>query len=132
MHIPEGFAQVFPYIFARHPEALIDFLVRALGGIEIGRTVAEDGGVANCRVGFGHAAVMVSQASQKFPPSRAAMYLYVESADATMERAVQHGARKVMDVENMPYGDRQGGILDTEGNIWWLSERLTADAYDQA
>lgn len=131
MHIPEGFAQVFPYIFARHPEALIDFLVRGLGGIEIGRTIAEDGGVANCRVGFGNAAVMISQASQEFPPSKAAMYLYVENADGAMEIATQHGARKVMEVENMPYGDRQGGVQDPEGNIWWLSERLTEETYDQ-
>lgn len=132
MNIPDGFAQVFPYIFAKYPEVLIEFLVRALGGIEIGRTVTEDGVVANCRVGFGRAAVMVSQASVEFPPSKAAIYLYVENADAAMDRAVQNGARTVMDVETMPYGDRQGGILDTEGNIWWLSERLTAETYDQA
>ena len=29
----------------------------------------------------------------------------------------------------MPYGDRQGGIKDPCGNIWWLSQRLIPGPY---
>jgi hypothetical protein len=34
-----------------------------------------------------------------------------------------------MDVDDMPYGDRQGGVRDPAGNIWWVSHRTTADPY---
>ena len=34
-----------------------------------------------------------------------------------------------MDVADMPYGDRQGGIRDPFGNIWWVSQRMSTDAY---
>ncbi|AIT05260.1 hypothetical protein MC45_01155 [Sphingomonas taxi] len=29
----------------------------------------------------------------------------------------------------MPYGDRQGEVRDPAGNIWWVSQRTTADPY---
>jgi PhnB protein len=29
-----------------------------------------------------------------------------------------------MAVGDMPYGDTQGGARDTDGNIWWISQRL--------
>ena len=35
-----------------------------------------------------------------------------------------------MDVADMDYGDRQGGVKDKAGNIWWLSQRLEDKPYD--
>ncbi len=45
-------------------------------------------------------------------------------ADATMRQAVAEGATVGMAVADMPYGDRQGGIRDPHGNLWWISRRL--------
>jgi PhnB protein len=72
---------------------------------------------------------MVSEASERFPATRAALYLYVADADAMMANAEQAGAKKIMDAADMPYGDRQGGVRDPSGNIWWLAQRLTTDPY---
>ena len=35
-----------------------------------------------------------------------------------------------MDVSDMPYGDRQGGVKDPFGNIWWISQRLVDGPYE--
>jgi PhnB protein len=102
MNIPPGFAQVVPYIFAENADELIMFLVNGLGGQEVGRTVSPDGTIANSQVQFGSAAIMVSEASADDPPSRAAVYLYVEDADATMAQALEHGAKIQMEVADMP------------------------------
>jgi len=72
---------------------------------------------------------MVSEASEAFPPMPASYYLYVEDADAALARALAHGAALAMPVGNMPYGDRQGGVRDAHGNLWWLSERLVEGPY---
>ena len=72
---------------------------------------------------------MVSEASAEFPAMPASYYLYVENADEAMLKAIAAGSVKIMDVANMPYNDRQGGIRDQFGNLWWLSERLTDDPY---
>jgi PhnB protein len=46
-----------------------------------------------------------------------------------MERALSHGAALEMPVADMPYGDRQGGVRDRHGNIWWISQRLVEEPY---
>ena len=129
MYIPPGFNTVTPYFFVRNADAFVDFLVNGLGGHETGRTLRPDGFIANARVQIGGSAVMVSEASDHYPPMAAAYYLYVEDADAAMERALQHGAVLQMLVADMPYGDRQGGVLDPHGNIWWISQRTVQAPY---
>lgn len=129
MHVPPGFSSVTPYIFAADAENYIAFLQDALGGQERGRSLRPDGRIANAQVGFSDATVMVSEAQAEFPASRAAFYLYVADADAGVDRALAHGGALVMPVADMPYGDRQGGIRDPGGNIWWISQRLSPNAY---
>ena len=104
-------------------------LIAALGGVETVRSTRPDGKVANGQIRFGDASIMISESGRGFPPSQSTFYLYVEDADAAMAQAVEHGMEKIMDVADMPYGDRQGGVKDKAGNIWWLSQRLTATPY---
>lgn len=129
MYVPEGFAVVNPYIFADDADQYVQFLEAAFGAREIGRSTTPDGRIANCQLQFDTATIMVSEASAQFPASRAALYLYVADADAAMTQAERAGAEKIMDAADMPYGDRQGGVRDPSGNIWWVSQRLTADPY---
>jgi len=127
--VPPGFNTVTPYCFVHGAERFMEFLVEGLGGTEVLRHLRPDGLIANGQVGLGTSTIMVSEASREFPPMPASYYLYVENADAAMARALAHGATLVMPVGNMPYGDRQGGVRDGHGNLWWLSQRLVAGPY---
>ena len=129
MYIPPGFGAVTPYFFVKDADAFVRFLVDGLGGIEIIRTLRADGRIANAQIRLNTSTVMVSEASEAYPPMAAAYYLYVENADAAMARALAHGATLDMPVGNMPYGDRQGGVRDPHGNLWWISERLVQAPY---
>ncbi|CAN5412722.1 N/A [soil metagenome] len=129
MRIPDGFSGVTPYVFVGRADDYVAFLIAALGGRELGRSTMSDGRIANCQVSLSGATIMISEASDAFPPTRAAYYLYVEDADVAMARAVAAGAASIMDVDDMPYGDRQGGVRDPAGNIWWISQRLTDEPY---
>jgi len=129
MYIPPGFGTVTPYIFAQDAQRLVDFLLAGLGGRETCRTMRSDGKVANCQVLIGDTTVMVSEATERFQPSRSAFYLYVADADEAMKQAIDAGAVLVMTVADMPYGDRQGGVADPSGNIWWISQRLLEEPY---
>jgi len=128
MYIPPGFGTVAPYIFARDAERLVRFLIDGLGGAETCRTM-RGGAIANCQVAIGTTTLMVSEATESFAPSRASFYLYVEDADLSMERALGAGASLVMEAADMPYGDRQGGVADPGGNLWWISQRLVEEPY---
>jgi len=128
VRIPPGFNTVMPYFFVEGAERFIEFLVQGLEGIEIGRHMNGER-IANAQVRLGTSTVMVSEASTGFPAMRASYYLYVENADESMQRAIAAGATKIMEVADMPYQDRQGGIKDQFGNLWWLSQRLTDGPY---
>jgi len=129
MHIPPGFAVVTPYLFVDDAPAYVRFLEVAFEAQEIGRSLDPSGRIANCQVRFHTATVMISEATKGFPPSRSAFYLYVPDADRAVERAVHAGAVMIMNVELMTYGDRQGGVRDPFGNIWWVSQRMSAEPY---
>ena len=79
--------------------------------------------------GFGMSTVMASEASAAYPAMASSFYLYVEDAHAAMRRALEHGATLEMDVADMPHGDRQGGVRDPQGNLWWISQRLVEAPY---
>lgn len=129
MHIPPGFTAVFPYIFATDAHKYLAFLSQGLGGEIISVETSPEGAVRNAHVRFGDTTLMVSEARGTFEPSRGTYYLYVEDADAAMARAVAAGGRSLGPVGNRPYNDRQGGVEDPSGNIWWLSQRLVPGPY---
>jgi PhnB protein len=129
MYIPPGFNTVTPYYFVKDAGAFVSFLVSGLGGVETCRTMRPDGYVQNVQVRLGTSTVMVSEATDRYPPMAAAFYLYVSDADASMQLAIAAGASLEMGVGNMPYGDRQGGVRDKHGNIWWISQRTLEEPY---
>jgi PhnB protein len=129
MYIPPGFNTVTPYLFADDAERLVEFLVRGLGGTETLRTMRPDGRVANAQVRLGTSTVMVSESSPRYGATPASYYLYVEDAHASMKQALACGATLEMEVGDRPYGDRQGGVRDPHGNIWWISQRIVHEPY---
>lgn len=128
-YVPPGFSTVAPYFFVSGAECFVAFLIHGLGGVELLRSLRPDGRIANVQVRFGTATIMASEAGSAYPPMPCACHLYVENADAAMQRALAVGATLEMTVADMPYGDRQGGIRDPHGNLWWLSRRLVAAPY---
>lgn len=130
MYIPDGFGTMFPYLFVKEAAKYIQFLENAFGAREIGRTTAPDGSVANSRVRIGTTTFMVSDASDRMPPTRGTYYLFVVDADAAFAQATANGAETMFAPMNMPYGDRQSGVIDPAGNIWWVSERMEKRPYD--
>ena len=50
--------------------------------------------------------------------------VYVDDVDAHHDRAVAEGARIVMPLEDMFWGDRRYEAVDPEGHRWHFGERL--------
>ncbi len=129
MYIPPGFTTITPYFMVKDAARFVEFLVNAFGGTEELRSLRPDGHVANTQVRIGTSTIMASEASDRYPPLAAAFYLYVEDADSAMAQAIASGATLEMKVDDMPYGDRQGGVRDPHGNIWWISQRVVQAPY---
>jgi len=132
MYIPEGYGTVFPYMLVDRAAEFVDFLQHVFDANELGRTVFPDGRIANVRVKIGTSTFMISEAGAEMRAMPAAYYVYVEDVARVLEKAVAHGAIKLFDPTDMPYGDRQAGITDPCGNLWWISQRLSTEPYDAA
>lgn len=128
MTTPEGFNTVTPYLIVEKADEFIEFLKAAFDGVEIGRST-ENGRILHAQVRIGSSTLMLSEASEEHKAIPSAFYLYVDDADAVMQRAMDNGASLQMEVDDMPYGDRQGGVTDQFGNIWWIAQRLEEGPY---
>ena len=126
---PDGFTRLFPYIIADDADRLLDYLRDGLGGAIDGIHRHPDGTVANAHVVFGDTTIMVSAARGEWTATRGTFYLYVADADAATAQALAAGGTLRMAAMDMPYGDRQSGVTDPEGNVWWLSQRLQPGSY---
>ena len=131
MYVPEGYGTVFPYMIVEGASDFALFLSTVFDATEVGRTELPNGRVANIRIRIGTTTFMISQADgEVMKPMPSAYYVYVEDVDGTFDKAVASGAVKVFEPADMPYQDRQAGVTDPFGNMWWISKRLVDEPYD--
>ena len=136
--IPDGYHSVTPYLAVRNADRAIDFYKRAFGARELMRMAGPDGKVRHAELKIGDSIIFLSDempgGSTRSPESLGGasgyQYLYVKDVDATFKRAVDAGARVLMPVADMFWGDRFGRLADPFGHEWGLSthkEDLTPD-----
>ena len=122
--IPEDHHRITPYLVVPAVARLLDFLKQAFDAVETTRPMMRaDGSVMHAEVQIGDCHVMMGEPPGGFTPMPAMLYLYVEDVDAAFQRALAAGATSVMEPADQFYGDRNGGVKDPSGNMWWLAER---------
>lgn len=128
---PDGFGTVSAYLMVSNPEELISFLKQAFYAEEINRSLnSKDGKLANCIIRIGSSCFMISQARDQYLNMRTSFYLYVDDVDKVYKNAIECGAKVEFEPMDMPYNDRQSGIIDPSGNYWWISKRLVNSNYE--
>jgi len=110
---------VTPYITVHKPAELIDFVTQAFGAVEHFRATGSAGGM-HAEVSIGDSIVMIGGA-EHIEPMPTAIHLYVPDVDQAYERALSAGAKSLMPVVDQPYGERSGGVEDSEGNRWYIA-----------
>lgn len=129
---PEGFGTVSVYLMVQNPIELIDFLKNAFYAEELNRSInPQTGDIANVILKIGSSCFMISQARDQYMNMRTSFYLFVDNVEEIHERAIEHGAKVEFEPADMPYEDRQSGIIDPSGNYWWISKRLVEKAYHE-
>lgn len=124
---------IYPRLAYRDEVAALDFLVRAFGFVERRESRMEqpDGMLAWLEIGDG--VVMIGRAGQEhhglLSPQEAGaptalVNVYVQDIDTHYRRAESGGARIVMPLADMFWGDRRYEALDLEGHRWHFAERL--------
>ena len=122
--VPEGYHSVTPYLTVEGVPRLIEFVTAAFGAKETERITGPDGRIAHAEVKIGDSVVMMGEARGDWKPMPGAIYLYTTDADVTYQRALKAGATSLAEPANQFYGDRQGGVRDPVGNVWWIATRI--------
>ncbi|MGE0158235.1 MAG: VOC family protein [Gemmatimonadales bacterium] len=122
--IPAGHHTVTPYLLVEDVARQIDFMARAFGAVETGRFATPDGRIMHAEVRIGDSFVMLGEASGEWKPMPCMLHLFVPDIDAVYARAMKAGAKSVREPSNQFYGDRSGGVVDAEGNQWWIATHL--------
>ncbi|HSB15690.1 MAG TPA: VOC family protein [Bryobacteraceae bacterium] len=122
--IPEGYHTVTPYLVVPGAGRLIEFLKEAFKAEEVERMSQPDGTVMHAEVRIGDSIIMMGESSDKFPAMPAAIYVYVPDVDAVYKRALAAGAASTMEPANQFYGDRNAGVKDPSGNLWWIATHV--------
>jgi PhnB protein len=122
--VPEGYHSITPYLAPPSADRLIDFLTAAFDATVVSRSHRPDGSVAHAEVQIGDSKLMMCDATAECPTVASTLYLYVADADEVYRRAISAGARSLMEPTDMPYGDRNGGVVDPAGHQWWIATRL--------
>jgi PhnB protein len=123
-YAPAGHGDILLGFMPKGAAQFIDFLASAFGAETIMRHDAPNGTVGHARIRVGNSIVMVSEPHGRYQPMPAGVYMYVENADETYERAIRAGATVLYPIGDMPYGDRMGGVADAFGNEWYISTHI--------
>jgi uncharacterized glyoxalase superfamily protein PhnB len=141
--IPDGMHSVTPHLVCDGAGAAIEFYKKAFGATEVGRMAGPDGRLMHAQITIGDSAVMLVDENPQFgmrgPRSLngtpVTIHLYVADADAFVERAVAAGAKVIMPLADMFWGDRYGVLEDPCGHHWSVATHqrdVSAEEMSQA
>jgi PhnB protein len=110
---------ITPYLTVQRAEQLVDFVKQVFGGVELFRTIGSAGGL-HAEVNIGDSKLMIGgyEGVEEMPT---ALHLYVPDADAVYQRALEAGATSLEEPVDQFYGDREAGVKDPTGNVWWIA-----------
>lgn len=128
---PQGYQAVTPYLVVDDIDQFVEF-TRQVFGIRIHEKLTDETGAArHAEILIGDSMLMVGRRQSEWPAMPASLYVYVDDVDSVHQAALHLGATEIMPPMDMFYGDRQGGITDPQGNVWWISTRIESLSPDE-
>lgn len=120
--IPSHYNTVMPYLILKDAEAFLKFTQRVFGA-EVKMKTGDEEGIRHAEIVIGESTIMLGQSGGQWQPQPAGLYINVDSADETYQKALDAGATSVMELSDQDYG-RTGGVKDPAGNTWWITSPL--------
>lgn len=116
-----NFPNIAPYFLVKGAPQFIDFLVSAFDGTERIRVPRPNGDIMHAEVAIGDSIIELGDANEQYPSRPMTIHLYVPDSDITYAKAIQAGATSVYGVADQHWGDRQGCVMDSFGNRWYIA-----------
>ena len=130
--IPKGYHTVTPDICVAGAAKAIEFYKKALGAEEIMRFPGPDGKLMHAEIRVGDSVIFLAdempeqgaRSPKSYGGTPVSFFVYRENVDAEWKRAVDAGAKEIMPLQDMFWGDRTGCLEDPFGHRWWLAQHI--------
>ena len=130
--IPPGMHTVTPHLIVRGAAKAIEFYKKAFGATEEARLPGPNGMLMHASIRIGDSSVMLMDESpegkalgpQSLKGTPVTIHLSVKDADKMFDTAVKAGAKAVMPVTDMFWGDRYGVLEDPFGHSWAVATHV--------
>jgi len=119
---------VTPYLLVADADAQLAFLQSAFAGSERNCSRTPEGRVMHAEMAIGDSLVMIGQCGPEWPARPCALYLWVDDVDVTWRQALDAGGKVESEPEDKPYGHRNAGVIDPNGNTWWIAAPVRTTA----
>ena len=124
---PIGYNSVSPYFIVNGAQKLIDLLKSIFAAKELRRYENPDGTIMHAELKIDDSVVMLSDATQKFPPITLVMHVYVPNVDELFDKAIKAGCEIVeKPKENEGDPDRRATFKDFAGNMWSIGTQIAS------
>jgi PhnB protein len=118
-----GIHTVTPYVRVVDIEGLLAFATQVLDGREVSRTPTSMGGI-HCLVSVADSMLVLTGGSAAAGQEIfAVLHVYVPDVDACYWRALDAGAESLSPPSDRFYGERNAGVKDPTGNMWYVASR---------
>jgi uncharacterized glyoxalase superfamily protein PhnB len=130
--IPEGMHSVTPHLVCAGAADAIEFYKKAFGATEEMRLPGPDGKLVHGAVRIEGSVVMLVDENPQWGAlgpkalkgSPVTIHVYVRDVDGFVAKAVEAGAKVVMPIDDMFWGDRYGIIEDPFGHHWSVATHI--------
>ena len=116
--IPAGWHTITPRIVARDAAKLVEFIK------DVFEARGDFRADVPSEIVIGDSRIMISGEGPR-DAMPAFLYVYVENADSTYQRALAADAQSLEEPRDLPYGDRRGMVKDRWGNVWQIATRIS-------
>jgi uncharacterized glyoxalase superfamily protein PhnB len=137
--IPQGMHTVTPQLTCDGAADAIDFYKKAFGAVETARLADDDGKIMHAAIRIGDSDVMLVEEDLEWGAlsptslrgSPVTMHIYVENVDAFVAKAEKAGAKIILPVADMFWGDRYGKLQDPHGHLWSVATHIRDVSRDE-
>jgi uncharacterized glyoxalase superfamily protein PhnB len=116
------FPSIRPYLLAPDADGLIAFLQETLNAELLGRYPDAAGRVMHAALRVGDSLIEMGEPTGEYTARPMALHIYLDDVDGAYNRALAAGATSTHPLTDQAYGDREGGVKDQWGNVWYFAK----------
>jgi uncharacterized glyoxalase superfamily protein PhnB len=121
MNIPKGHQAIMPYLILTNAHRFVEFTKHVFDAEKTLEVHRDDGiTVMHAEIIISGSTVMFAESTDEYSTQNANLFVYVDDADATYEKAISFNATTLRAPEDQSYG-RSCGVRDPFGNTWWIT-----------